>query len=46
MKRKPAPTVVVVEVVALVVVVEVTATDTVVMGERQWRSQGIQGGVV
>ena len=45
-KRKPAPTVVVVEAVASVVVVEVTAADTVVVGGRQGRSQGAQGGVV
>ena len=46
MKCKPALTVVVVEAMASVVVVEVTAADTVVMGGMQGRSQGAQGGVV
>jgi len=46
MKRKPTPIVVVVEAVASVVVVEVTAVDTVVVGGRQGRSQGVQGGAV
>ena len=39
-KRKLAPIVVVVEAVALVVAMEVTVADTVVVGERQERSQG------
>ena len=45
-KRKPSPIVVEVEAVTLVVVVEVTVADTVVVGGRQERSQGTQGGVV
>jgi len=45
-KRKPALIMVVVEAVASMVVVEVTAADTVVVGGRQGRSQRVQGGVV
>jgi len=38
--------VIVVEAMALVMVVEVTMTDTVVMGGRQERSHGPEGGAV
>ena len=45
-KCKPTPIVIVVEAMALVMVVEVTMTDTVVMGGRQERSHGPEGGAV